>query len=158
VLIARPETEKIDRVLVGFEPTAPARRAVQFLKQLALPRDGEIVVSQVVEPFTMPSGTPLAYRKRAIAEADKINDRNERSARRALETAAAEIKPSGLKVTTEVLMGEAAGPELEASARKHHADLVVVGSRKPSPARHYLLGSTAEKLVRHAPMSVLVVR
>ncbi len=60
-------------------------------------------------------------------------------------------------MTTEVLAGPA-GPELDACARKHGADLIVVGSRKPSAARHFLLGSTAEKLVRHAHTSVLVVR
>jgi nucleotide-binding universal stress UspA family protein len=35
---------------------------------------------------------------------------------------------------------------------------VAVGSRKPSRVRHYLLGSTAERLVRHCAASVLVVR
>jgi nucleotide-binding universal stress UspA family protein len=158
VLIARPGTGNVDRVLVGYESTAPARRALQFLNRLALPRDAEIIVSHVVEPFTATSGMPVAYRKQALEEAHKITERRERGARRTLETAAAPLKAAGRKVTTEVLLGEAPGPELEAAARQHNAELIVVGSRKPSPARHYLLGSTAEKLVRHAPMSVLVVR
>jgi universal stress protein G/universal stress protein F len=55
------------------------------------------------------------------------------------------------------LVGVAA-QRLQEAARKERADLVVVGSRKPSATAHYLIGSTAEKIVRHVAASVLIVR
>ena len=78
-------------------------------------------------------------------------------AERALSSLAASLRATGRIVETEVLHG-ASGPQLDESARDYGADLLVVGSRKPSPESHYLLGTTAEKLVRHSHVSVLIVR
>ncbi len=105
----------------------------------------------------MPRGTPLAYRQRAADEAHRINERNRRYAQKALDRARAALSRRQRTLHTEVITGEVA-PELMRLARELPAGLVVVGSRKPQPVRHYLLGSTAEKLVRHSPASVLVVR
>jgi len=48
-------------------------------------------------------------------------------------------------------------PEVLAEAEEWGADLVVVGSHRPTMAT-YLLGSNAKTIVRHAKCSVLVVR
>ncbi|HEY4685077.1 MAG TPA: universal stress protein [Dehalococcoidia bacterium] len=157
VLIARPSAGPVRRVVLGYHGSAAARRAVAFLERLALPPEVEVRLTTVVEPFAVPAGTPIGYRRLAIAEANRVNARRHTAAQRALDGLAARLRADGLRVETEVVAG-AAGPELDAAAQRHGAELIVVGSRKPSPARHYLLGSTAEKLVRHARASVLVVR
>ena len=43
------------------------------------------------------------------------------------------------------------------SAKEHKADLIMINSHQPG-LQDYLLGSTAAKVVRHSPCSVLVVR
>jgi len=48
-------------------------------------------------------------------------------------------------------------PEVLAEATEWGADLIVIGSHRPSMAT-YLLGSNAKTIVRHARCSVLVVR
>lgn len=48
-------------------------------------------------------------------------------------------------------------PEVLAEAEEWDADLIVVGSHRPTMAT-YLLGSNAKTIVRHARCSVLVVR
>ncbi len=48
--------------------------------------------------------------------------------------------------------------ELVAAIEKHHADLVVMGTRGRTGLSHLLLGSVAERLVRHSPVPVLTVR
>jgi nucleotide-binding universal stress UspA family protein len=48
-------------------------------------------------------------------------------------------------------------PEVLAEAEDWSADLIVVGSHRPTMAT-YLLGSNAKTIVRHAKCSVLVVR
>jgi nucleotide-binding universal stress UspA family protein len=157
VLIARPAGRAVERVVVGYHGSAAAKKAIAFLDRLALAPAVEIRLVSVIEPFAVPAGTPLGYRRLAIQEANRVNARRHAAAERALAAAAAPLRAGGRSVATEVLAG-AAGPEIDAAARRHAADLIVVGSRRPSPARHYLLGSTAEKLVRHAKASVLVVR
>lgn len=157
VLIARPGTHEVGRVVVGYHGSAAARRALAFLDRLALPAEAELRLVCVVEPFGVPAGVPIAYRRLAIAEANRINRRRHVAAQRSLDAAAATVRARHPRVETEVLSGDAA-PELDAAARRLAADLIVVGSRRPSAIRHYLLGSTAEKLVRHSHTSVLVVR
>jgi len=157
VLIARPGGRGFRRVLVGYDGSAPAARTLQFLKRMALPTPDQLVVSNVVEPFTLPTGTPLPYRRMAIREAHTINQSRRRKAEHLVQGAVQRFPGLAVETRYEVLDGVAA-VQLERAALIHDADVVAVGSRKPSRVRHYLLGSTAEKLVRHAPMSVLVVR
>lgn len=48
--------------------------------------------------------------------------------------------------------------EIVRQARKHHAEMVILGSHGRTGIARVLLGSVAEKVVRLAPCSVLVVR
>jgi nucleotide-binding universal stress UspA family protein len=48
--------------------------------------------------------------------------------------------------------------EIVALARQQSADMILIGRRGLSALEHVLLGSTAEKVVRHAPMPVLSMR
>lgn len=43
-------------------------------------------------------------------------------------------------------------------AQEHHADLIIVGAHGHTGLRHTLLGGVAEKVVRHAPCTVLTIR
>lgn len=63
--------------------------------------------------------------------------------------------PAG-RVSSTVRFG-AVYPEVLAEAEDWGADLIVVGSHRPTMAT-YLLGSNAKTIVRHAKCSVLVVR
>jgi nucleotide-binding universal stress UspA family protein len=68
-----------------------------------------------------------------------------------------QLREHGRKVEADVLKGPA-GRTLDDAAVKAGADLIVLGVRKPSPESRYLLGGTAEKLVRNSRSSVLVVK
>jgi nucleotide-binding universal stress UspA family protein len=154
VLIVRPDAKRVSKVLIGYDDSPEARKAVAFLDRLALPQDVEIILSYVDTPFPKAQrGSRRGSLAAAEAAAERSHDREEA----ALGGVASRLIAQGYRVSTEVLSGEAA-PELDQSARKRGAGLIIVGSRKPAPARHYLIGSTAEKLVRHAEASVLVVR
>ena len=47
--------------------------------------------------------------------------------------------------------------EIIESSKEHEADLIIINSHRPG-LKDYLLGSTAAKVVRHSPCSVLVER
>ena len=61
------------------------------------------------------------------------------------------------KVDTYAILG-VPWEEIVALARSRESDLIVVGTHGRTGLKHALVGSVAEKVVRHAPCSVLVVR
>jgi nucleotide-binding universal stress UspA family protein len=74
----------------------------------------------------------------------------------ALATIAAGVALPPERVSSVVRLGSVYGEVLD-EAERIGADLVVIGSHRPSMAT-YLLGSNAATIVRHARSSVLVVR
>jgi len=63
---------------------------------------------------------------------------------------------SKVKVETEVRNGGSYREIIE-SAKENKAELIIINSHQPA-LKDYLLGSTAAKVVRHAPCAVLVER
>jgi len=61
-----------------------------------------------------------------------------------------------LGIETDVIFGRP-GASIVDYANAHDIDLIIVGSHRPG-LQDYFLGSTAARVVRHAPCSVLVVR
>jgi nucleotide-binding universal stress UspA family protein len=88
---------------------------------------------------------PKDFESKALAEA-----------RERLAAFAKEHLPGGLAVETHVAHGRSYD-EILAAAKKLDVDLIVIGSHQPG-TEDYLLGSTASRVVRFAPCSVLVVR
>ncbi len=78
------------------------------------------------------------------------------SAQHALHAFAEEHVDEGLRDTC-VIGNGSVYQEILDGAERIGADLIVVGSHRPS-MRDYLLGPNAARVVRHAPVSVLVVR
>ncbi|HEX5139480.1 MAG TPA: universal stress protein [Dehalococcoidia bacterium] len=156
VLLARPD-EPVDRsILLGYDATEPARRALEFVPRIRPDGGDGIHVATIIEPFPTPAVSP-PYRAMARKEAHEINEQRKQAAATAIEEAVQLLARHGLKATGSTHSGEPAN-EIIALAEAQHAGLIVVGSQKPSRVRRYLLGSVAAKLVRFAPISVLVVR
>jgi len=65
--------------------------------------------------------------------------------------------PGGVEIAKVIARGKPAHAICE-HAKQVDAGLVVVGTRSPSDVERMLLGSVADRVVRHAPCSVLVVR
>ncbi|MEK4032632.1 universal stress protein [Methylocystis sp. IM3] len=78
------------------------------------------------------------------------------AAERDLATLAGTVDLPHDRVSSTVRFG-AVYPEVLAEAEDWDADLIVIGSHRPTMAT-YLLGSNAKTIVRHAKCSVLVVR
>ena len=157
VLIARPAPDDLDRVLIGFDGSLQARKAVQFVDQLNLHESVVLHLAYVVEPFEPPKGAASRFRREAIENLRALDDQQRQVAEKALDAMAGQLRARGRKVEAEVLKGPA-GPTLDDAAVKSGADLILLGVRKPSPESRYLLGGTAEKLVRNSRSSVLVVK
>ena len=62
-----------------------------------------------------------------------------------------------VRLMSEVRTGPAAATIVE-TAREHHADLIVMGTKGRTGLAHLLMGSVAERVVRLAPCPVLTMR
>ena len=60
-------------------------------------------------------------------------------------------------VSTSTVRGEAA-PAIVAEASRHHADLIVIGAHGQTGLTRFLMGNTAEVVLRTAPCPTLLVR
>jgi len=84
-----------------------------------------------------------------VGEFDEERELEERECRRWLEEATAYTQARGVAARTEVLSGHPAQQLL-------HADLVVLGHSGHSAVWGRFLGTTVEKVSRHATCSVLI--
>ncbi len=80
-----------------------------------------------------------------------------RGALRRLEQIAGPLRSEGLSVLTRAVTGDVAD-EILGAAQDLGADALVVGTHGRAGLSHLLLGSVAEKLVRHAPVPVVTLR
>lgn len=121
-------------------------RGEQILKRAKslLADGGEIVLVNVIEIAT----SYISIEFPAALVETEIKQAEERLAR---------LRDKlGISALIDIRYGAGAG-QIIAAAEEHKADLIVVASHRPGLA-NYLLGSTADRVVRHSPTSVLVDR
>ncbi|HSI32452.1 MAG: universal stress protein [Phycisphaerae bacterium] len=139
-------TERI--IVVAVEASEPSRWAVDVAGRLAGEIGGHVVLLHVVVPPTVGAEENLH------AAAELMDDRR-RDAVRLLGEMGGHI-PAGLRCEQVVREGLPAR-EIVAYAAEAGADLVVVGSRGRGRLGRFLIGSTAEDVLRGAPCPVLTV-
>jgi universal stress protein A len=102
----------------------------------------------VIEPMGTPDlgAFPLMAEDRAGSQ----------RARRRLQTVAGKFEDE-IPMTTIVRAGQPF-EQIATAAREVEADLIIIATRGLTGLKHTLLGSTAERVVRHAPCPVLTVR
>ncbi|MFN0066963.1 MAG: universal stress protein [Limisphaerales bacterium] len=138
-------------ILVPVDFSAASRRAVCRARALAESFGARLILVHVVEPS--PALSPLDYVP--VGEPHPDDDRLT-AARAALAATAAELAPP--VPTEQIVRFGRAWREIVDQALRRHADLLLVpnhGDHRRGPA---YLGSVAEKIVRHAPCPVLVLR
>ncbi|NLD05653.1 MAG: universal stress protein [Synergistaceae bacterium] len=88
----------------------------------------------------------------------KIGEMAKNNLHKIMEDVFAESGVGGsLQVEEKIVFGEP-GDELLKFAKVKDIDLIIVGYKSYSPIEHFLVGSTASKVARYAPCSVLIYR
>jgi nucleotide-binding universal stress UspA family protein len=136
-------------ILVGDDGTPEAERALDVAIALAQSLGAKLIVLGVIAPPS-PESEAEGY---GLETAPQARQRIETKLLGKVHTA---INRSGIEVAVEILEGK---PDevIVKRAEEDSADLVVVGRREIGRVRQWLEGSTSESLVRHCPISVLVV-
>lgn len=137
------------KILVAYDFSTAAERALAWAADLSRAVGGApIVVVNVVS--TMPATYALMS---PIPAAPAAVDREELAAavRRATEA-------QKIDATVEIALAPDFGPAILDEARRHHVDLIVMGTHGRGGLKRLALGSVAEHVVRHADCPVVTVR
>ena len=144
------------RILLATDLSASSRGAEDSALSLGRSLGAEVVVLHAVE---LPAG--LDPRVRIHPEpggpAVSLGAYVSAADAGALESLCARFRAAGVPVSASIELGPIAATILE-RARAARADLIVVGTHGRTGLRRAVLGSVAERLVRTAPVPVLVVR
>ena len=138
----------IKQMLVAYDFSDAARRALEWAAGLQRSVGGAMVVLHVVDPT--PSGAALSPMPLPI-----LTEGEQQRIEGALRDAAAS---AGAKATIDLRINPSAGAATIECARQLNADLIVVGTRGQGGVKRALLGSTADHLVRHADCPVVTIR
>ncbi len=146
VLATRGRDETLGHVLCPIDFSDHARRAVALAAELAGP--GGITLLHVLE-------LPVAYA--GDPGIPGFLEGLDRRSAELLDQWAAELRATvAVPVTTRLIIGSPGAQTLTVLDRDPTINLVVMGSHGRTGIRRVLLGSVAEKVVRHARCSVLV--
>lgn len=148
----KPIDLKIRRILVPVDFSTNSRQALRHAIAFAAQYKATLVLLHVVEPVVYPADLgfpPMTLQTTAVDFQD--------AARMRLESLVEEELPEGIPLETRIKVGRPY-QEICDSAAKDRIDLLLVSTHGYTGLKHVLLGSTAERVVRHAPCPVLVVR
>jgi nucleotide-binding universal stress UspA family protein len=145
-----PAKLRLQTILVPVDFSRESMKALKYAIPFAEQFGAGLVLLNVVEPlaFADLSAFPLAME----------NERVMALCRKKLESLARQrTVPPGMIRKTLVRQGQAF-QEIADAARTLRVDLIIISTHGYTGLKHVMLGSTAERVVRHAPCPVLVVR
>ena len=140
----------IGKILCPVDFSEHSQAALEHAADVARRFGAELTLVHVVEPVLY----PVAYGLPPVSAVDYESVARE-SAGKALEKLAAGL--GTLKAKIRVDSG-AASQRICDLAKSDGYDLIVLATHGYTGLKHVLLGSTAERVVRHAPCAVLVVK
>ena len=143
----------IKRILVPTDFSDNSERAVRYAAELAEKFQSEVVLLHVVQDLALI--LPDAVMPIAVATPDLNN--MIASAKTGLANLVASLNLAHLNPKVEVRVGNPPS-EIVSAASDLKADLLCISTHGRTGLAHFLLGSVAEKIVRHAPCPVLTVR
>lgn len=147
---------KMKKMLVAYDGSDASKKAIDMVLKCAN-KDDEITLLTVIPAELAES----SFTKMLLPTIDLSNYVKSGSfkdkALESLNRIVKDISSSVDKVNTAVESGDPAD-EILITAKKTEADVIVVGYKGYGKEGRFLLGSVTDKVVRHASVSVLVVR
>ncbi len=156
------------RILIAYDGSECAERALDDLTRAGLPQEAEAVIMSVANVFMPPA--PLAeyevaetaFDKQILQRARELSERAGRAVKQASQTAANASQRvrsffPGWSVEVEAV-GDSPAWAIINKAEEWNADLVVVGSHGRSAPGRFFLGSVSQKVVNEARCSVRIAR
>ena len=148
---AAPALHGIKSILVPIDFSASSRTALAYAVSFAEQCGARLTLLNVVEPAATPDfakSFPLALE----------DDKTRAACKRQLDMLLAQQAIEPKRVERTLVRQGRSFHEIAEAARTLKVDLIIIATHGYTGLKHVLLGSTAERVVRHAPCPVLVVR
>ncbi|MFH0945334.1 MAG: universal stress protein [Planctomycetota bacterium] len=143
---------KFKRILCPVDFSDDSRIALAHAADIARVAGGELVVLHVVEPILY----PVEYGMAPVPTVDLESTATANARTKLEELVSAEVT-AGVSVSTQVIFGRADSKVCDFAAEGDF-DLIVLATHGLTGLKHLLLGSVAERVVRHASCPVLTVK
>jgi nucleotide-binding universal stress UspA family protein len=143
---------QLRKILCAVDFSDHSRAAMEFACDLAARTHTPLVLVYVWQPPVWVTANPAAGLGTAIQD---VIDADQSS----LDTWVADARRAGVAdVSSRFLQGTPWASIVDEAKRDPEIDLIVIGTHGRTGIKAALLGSVAEKVVRHAPCRVLVTR
>jgi nucleotide-binding universal stress UspA family protein len=142
----------LQKILVPVDFLSESTKAITYAVAFAREFDARITLLHVVEPIVCPADFGYGPVTMQIPDHAML-----RKAKARLDRLGKRLVAGKFLAETLALSGKAYF-EITEAAKALGSDLIVIGTHGRTGLEHTVLGSTAEKVVRHAPCPVFVVR
>ena len=138
--------DKFDRILAPLDGSECAENILPKVEKLATDLKASIALLRVAYASTFPGVDPTEAEVTVVREAEdylrKIEER---------------LKAKGFRVDSHVRYGDEAEEIMDHAGQKD-IDLIAMSTHGRSGVKRFLLGSVAEKILRHSPKPIFLVR
>ena len=141
---------KLRTILVPVDFSEYSRAALDYAVKVARDSGASLVILHVLDPL-------LVTRRLESSQLRRLKEASRSNALEQLSGLSRSLDRSGVR-TKAVLRNGPATDIIVAFALTVKGDLIIMGSQGRTGLRRLLIGSVAERVVRHAPCPVLVVR
>jgi nucleotide-binding universal stress UspA family protein len=145
---AGPSQIRFERILVAADFSACSNKAVEWAAAFALQFQARLWLIHVLELNYVGSG--LGEIEAPLLESEQRQNAQQQCSQ------LTETRLGGVACET-VLRPGRPWHEITEAAKELHVDMIIMGTHGYIGFQHVLMGSTAERVVRHAPCPVLVV-
>ena len=143
---ASPLPFRIKSILVPLDFSPPSKKTLDYAVTFARQFKAKLTLVHVIEPIA--ASFPLAME----------NDQSMAAAQKQLESLVKAARIPRSAVEKFLVRFGRSFHEIADAARTRKVDLIIISTHGYTGLKHALLGSTTERVVRHAPCPVLVVR
>ena len=135
-----------EKILVPLDGSAVSEQILPHVEKLAMSGNASIHLVRVAFAHVIPGMDPTEPEVAVVREAEEY-----------LAAIAERLGQKGLQVETHVRYGEDADEILD-HCDQYDIDLIAMSTHGRSGVKRWMLGSVAEKVIRHATKPILLIR
>jgi universal stress protein A len=140
---------QLKKILVPLDFSQISEKAFRYAIKFAGQFGSSVTLLHVIQPMVYPAD--FGYPPTLV---DSLDDTMQQAAKERLQAMASSAP---IEMETIIRLGQPYH-EITIAARELEVDLIIITTHGHTGLKHALLGSTAERVVRHAPCPVLTLR